>query len=246
MAQTTDARIPFSSVQTLINEGDSLYRAFDNEAALARYEQAAATNPGDFPILIRMIRTLNDRTKDLLAKQEKRQAETLMNRAVALVDTMEARFPDRRETYFFLAATYGTFALFKGGKQKVRLGRNVERYARRSIEIDSTYALPYIALGIFNREVAGLNWIQRTFAKILFGGVPHGSREDAVAYFQHAIRLDPSINLAHFELAQTYHAMKRDEEAVRELELVIRLAPYTTQDLRNISEAPILIKKWSK
>jgi len=245
-AQFAQSLLPDTTVSDFLALGDARYADFDNPGAMALYQRAAKRVPHNFDVLMRLARTMNDTAKDLLAAHNKKAAERVMDRAVAVVDTMQARFPDRAQTYFYLAATYGNLALFKGGKSKVRIGRAVEQFARRAIALDSTYALPYIALGIFYREVAGLSWIQRTFAKLLFGGVPEGSREDAVRMFEQSLALDPDINLTHFELALTYRAMKKNDAAIAELRNVIHLPPFTTQDRRNQAKAPLLIKKWGR
>ena len=158
---------------------------------------------------------------------------------------MREKFPDRPETYFHLSAAYGNLALFKGGKSKVKIGRDVEQYAKKAIELDSTYAPAYVALGLFYREVSDLNWVQRSFAKVLFGGVPKGSKEDAVAMLERAIALDPNFSLAHFELAITLEKMGRKEEAIPHLRKVIELPPATTQDVRNKEIARELLEKWT-
>lgn len=231
---------------TLLARGDALRAAFDNAAALSVYDSLANAYPDDFEVLTRLVQAHNDLAEDLLAEGDKKAAEEHFEQAVALAEQFRDRFPDRPEPYFFLAASYGNLALFKGGKSKVRIGRAVESYAKRAIELDSTYALGYLALGIFYREVAGLSWIQRTFAKVLFGGVPGGSREDAVRYLTRAVALDPTLARAHYELALTVGGMDRKAEALPHLERVLTLAPFTSQDVRNRERARELLTAWRR
>ncbi len=233
----SSAEAPDATVEALLRRGDALQRAFDNAAALDMYRSAYARAPERFDVLLRMTRAHHDLAQDLLAAGSKTAAEEHFEQAVAFAEQLHARYPDRAETYFFLAATYGNLALFRGGKEKVRIGRAVEEYARQALALDTTYALPYVALGVFYREVSSLNWIQRTFAKVLYGGIPSGTKEDAVRMFEKALALDPSLPLAHYELARTYLAMGRAEAARRHLERVVALPPLTSQDRRNQEDA---------
>ncbi len=234
------------ALDLLLAPGDSLRQVFDNAGALAEYSRLAATHPDAFEVLIRLTQAHNDYAQDLLADGRKKEAEAHFEDAVAMAERMRDLYPERPEPYFFLAATSGNLALFKGGKQKVRIGRAVEAYARMAIELDSTYALPYLALGIFYREVASLSWIQRTFARVLFGGVPRGSREDAVRFLEKAIALDPTLGLAHYELALTYAAMDQPEKALPHLQQAATLKPYTSQDRRNQTHARKLLEQWRR
>ncbi|GIV59609.1 tetratricopeptide repeat protein [Rhodocaloribacter litoris] len=230
-----------TTVAALLSRGDALYRRFDHAAALDAYRSAYARAPESFDVLLRLARTHNDLAQDLLAAGSKQAAEEHFVQAVAFAEQLREHHPERPETYFFLAATNGNLARFRGGKEKVRIGRAVETYARKAIELDSTYALPYVALGIFYREVSELSWVQRTFAKVLFGDVPSGSKEDAVAMLQRALALDSTLVIAHYELAMTYLAMDRASLAIPHLRRVLALPPFTSQDRRNREKARQLL-----
>jgi len=232
--------------EALLAEGDAAYARFDNPAALDAYRQAHQLAPQSFDVLMRLARTTNDYAQDLLVAGEKDAAEARFDEAVAYAEVLHERYPDRAATYFFLAATYGNLALFKGGKGKVRIGRTVEEYSRKALALDTTYALPYVVLGIFYREVSNLSWFQRTFANALFGGVPDGTKEDAVRMLTHAIALDTTLSVAHYELAMTYAAMGRKDDALPHLRQAAILPPFNTQDRRNQAWAAELLKQWEQ
>ena len=117
------------SVASFLAEGDAHYNQLDNRSALDAYEKAYAQNTEAFEVLLRMARTYNDYAMDLLASGDKEAAEAHFVKAVSYAEAMETRDPNRAETHFFLAGTNGNLALFKGGKDKVRIGRAVEQYS---------------------------------------------------------------------------------------------------------------------
>ena len=233
-AETT---YPSETVEALLAEGDTLYRQFDNRRALDAYEQAYRLDSARYAVLLRLARTHNDYGRDLLAEQNKDAAEQHFDQAVAYARALEAQYPEEAESYYQVAAAIGNLAVFKGGREKVKIGRAVEQYCRRAIALDATHAMAYVALGIFYREVAGLSGLQRAFAKVLFGGVPGGSMEDAVRMLERAVELEPELLAAHYELAWTYHAMNRPADAAAYWQKVLGLPPKSTPDLRSKTHA---------
>lgn len=218
-------------------QGDSLYAAFENEAALAVYERLFMQDSTDFGLLYRLSRTANDHGQDLLAHVSKKEAEPVMARSTRYAEAMRRHHPDRPETWFQLAATWGNFALFKGGRDKVRLGRDVETYALKALELDPDYAYAHLALGIFYREIGALNWFQRTVANTLFGGVPDGSNEKALRSLQRALELDPTLVMTHSELARTHRLMGDEARERYHLGRVLELDAINTDELRRQQEA---------
>ena len=74
--------------------------------------------------------------------------------------------------------------------------------------------MPYLILGVYYREIAGLSWIERLFANTFFGDVPDGSYEDSELMLKKALTFNPNIIVANYELANTYLAEEKDKEAI--------------------------------
>jgi hypothetical protein len=117
----------------------------------------------------------------------------------------------------------GNIALFKGGKEKIKYAKLVEQNAKKSISLNSNAYLPYIILGIYYREIAGLNWIERAFANTFLGGVPSGSNEDSESMLKKALSFDPNMIVANYQLAKTYRQMDRMPEEKALLQKVLKL-----------------------
>lgn len=231
------AQIPSNRLENAITRGDSLYALFENEAALTAYQRGLVADSTDFGLLYRLSRTANDHGQDLLALDRRVEADHVMALATSYADIMRRHHPDRPETWFQLAASWGNRALFMGGKDKVHMGRNVEAYANRALELDPDYAYALLALGIFYRELGDLNWVQRTFANTFFGGLPEGGNEKAIRYLVRALEQDPTLVMTHFELAETYRAEGNMESAIYHYGRVLELTPINTEELRHQRDA---------
>ncbi len=211
--------------------GDSLYSHFDNVGALDAYRSALA-NDSSFGVMFKRAVAANELAQDLEAEGDRARAEEMYNTAVDYAVQVRDRYPDEAGSWFILAATTGKLAQFSGGRSKVRIGRAVEEYYRKSLEIDSTYALAYLVGGIFNRELAQLSWIQKLAAKALFGGLPEGDLEQSRAMLERAIELDRTLFMAHWELAQTYEALGMPDRAQSHLRFLRVLSPRSSEEAR--------------
>ncbi len=215
---------PKAQAAAAIREGDAHARRLDEEGALAAYQRALALEPGSFEAREKLTQAAIDRGYELVLHRSG-QAEAYFRRAIAQAQALKRQFPQRAPSYFYLAAAYGSLALFQGGKQKVATGKVVERYARQAIALDPRYPRAYVALGVFYREVATLSWIERAFANAFLGGLPKTSLADAERLLEKGLALDPTSIYARFQLALTYAKDGRRAKAIAQLRAITRLGP---------------------
>jgi tetratricopeptide (TPR) repeat protein len=227
---------------TYIQEGDQYYSQFDNLKALEAYKKAYELAPDSFEVLVRLTRAYNDVGEDVKGIKFKpdqetnsKEVEEYFSQAAQYAEELHQKFPDKAESYFYLAATYGHLALFKGGKEKVKLARNVEENSKKAIDLDPQFIPAYIVLGVYYREVANLNWALKAFAKTLFGGLPNGTDEDSEKTLLKALELNPQVIHTRFELAKTYLAMGKEGKATEQLKEIIQL-PITDHQDKEIKE----------
>lgn len=212
-----------------IEKGDEYYSKFDNLDAIREYENAYQLSPNDFDVLSKLANAYNDYGEDLKDSNSD-GAETYFKDAIKYAEILKNKYPTRAESYFLAASAYGNLALYKGGRDKVRLARNLEKYAKKAIEIDPTFAPAYVILGIYYRETATLNVIEKTFASAFLGGLPKGSLNDSRRVLLKAEELSPQSIYPHFELAQTYEKLNEEDQAIAEYSKVLELPLSDHQD----------------
>ena len=212
-----------SGIKDFIDKGDESYSKFDNAEALSYYEKAFETTPNNFDVLLRLVKTYNAAGEEFYEYRKRTEAENYINKALDFADKFRNEFPDSSVVYTYLAMSNGNIALFKGGKEKVKYANLVEQNAKKSITMNSNAYLPYIILGIYYREIAGLSWIERTFANMFFGSVPKGSFEESEKMFRKALSFDQDMIVANFQLALTYKRMDREQDEKILLKKVLTL-----------------------
>ncbi len=203
--------------------GDEYYGKFDNYNALIYYEKGYAADPGSYTCLLKLTRAYNDMGEELLDQRKHDQAEQYIVKALSYAELFQQRYPDSADVYTYLAMSYGNMAMFKGGKQKVTYALKVKDNAEKAIRLKPGNFLPYIILGIYYREAAGLSWYQKLFAKAFLGGVPEGTYKQSIQMFEKALSIDPNMIVADYQLSKTYRRMGETEKEKALLKKVMEL-----------------------
>jgi tetratricopeptide (TPR) repeat protein len=200
---------------------DSLREAGAFEDAYSQLRTLRDRHGDEVGLLWRMSLTqvdLANTTAGRKAVEERYQKALTLADAALSADTMSAH------AHLAKAVAEARIALNAGTKERVERSRAVKAHADRAIEIDSTLDGAYHTRARWYREVADLGFLERTFVKAVYGGLPEASFEQAVADFKRAIELHPE-RFHHLELAKTYLKMGREEDARAELMTVVDLPP---------------------
>lgn len=208
-------------VSQLLQHGDERFLQLKTEDALHLCEQAYAAAPERSETLLRLVRAYSD--VGWLHLHKDTSAQRYYRCAAVCADTLLALNPDLPYAHFWKAMTEGSLIPFGTVSEKLRLGKEVRLEAEKTIELDSTFALAYIILAIFERESAELSWLERTIAKVIFGEELHGSLEASEEFLVKAVRYDSSNSYAYYEMYWTYLAEGRRDAAAESLRKVLVL-----------------------
>ena len=221
--------------------GDQHYESFDNKSALDMYRKAYELNPDSFKTLLKLTRSLIDVGEDLNSNE----SEAYYEEAVKYSELLKENFPESPYTYACLASSYGYLAIFRGGKEKIRLSNNVTENAYKAIALDPDYEVPYIVLGAYYREVADLSPFLRVFAEMFLGDVSNGSHDDSIECLKKALQIRPDSVYTVTELAKTYASMREYDSAMASLRNVLKMSVVDHLDprLRQEADEKILILK---
>jgi tetratricopeptide (TPR) repeat protein len=225
---------------THLIRGDAYYRAFDNARALGEYHKAYSLAPDSLSTLERMARTYNDMGRLTLGVDS--SSATYYRKAVEYAEIMTRLYPNRAESHFWLALGRGSLIPFVGVGEKIRIGREVQDQARKTIELDSTFSHAYVILGIFQREGAKLSWIERTIVRVVFGQPISGSLEESERLLRVALSYDKQNSYAMFELYLTYSSMGNSEKAFASLRSLCEIVPTNAREQQQLNEATALLK----
>ncbi len=206
-----------------MHEGDVYHEKYDNINAVKSYEKAFKIFPNNYFVISRLTLAYDDAGEEMLELKKDDDAEDYINKAVMLSEVFQSKFPDSALAYTYLALSYGNIAMFKGGKEKIKYAFKVKLNAEKAMKMNPEDVYPYIILGIYYREAANLNWLEKLFAKTFLGGVPEGTYDESIQMFSKALSIDQNIITAYYNLSKTYDKLEEREKQIDCLKKVIKL-----------------------
>lgn len=200
-ADTTAAAPAEESLEAMLTRVDQLeLDQWKHQEALDLLQQANEMYPDNYEVIWRISRQYTELGQNA-PKDDKealyQQGMDYAKRAVAL-DSTDV------EGHLRWAIVAGRLGLFKGGNELIQLSRDVKEHAEKVIEIDPDNDIAYYILGRWHRKVANLGFLKKAVVKIIYGGLPSASNEDAVENIKKAIELNPDFIQYHLELGRTY------------------------------------------
>ncbi len=212
-----------STVAEDMARGDALKDKWDHAGAVAAYMQVLEAEPNNYEALWKAGDQVTE-VADKIPAKEKAAKQAEFTRAADLCKKAIQVNRNGSEGHLRLAVASGRLALFLGGKQKINMSKAIKAEVDTAIALDPTDDIAYHVLGRWHQNLANLSGVLRFFAKVLYGGVPPGSNDEAVANFKKAIELDPNHTEHYLELARTYQFMGKKDLMREPLEKVLSIS----------------------
>lgn len=166
--------------------------------------------------------------------------EELFRSALELAQEAVSLDPDHPETHLAVAMAAGQLGLFSGIRERVEHSRDVRRHVDFVVELDPEHDVAYHIRARWHHEVATLGFTARTVLRLVYGGMPDASLDDAVADFEAAIQHEDRI-IHRLQLARTLIEKDRAEEASPHLERAVRMPHHAPRDPQYQKEARELL-----
>ena len=205
----------------LLRSGDECFTRQATGEALQFYDQAYTLSPQNNEALLRLVRTYCD--LGWLHLRTDTSAQTYYLQAAAYAETLLTLNPNSASAHFWVSLTQGSLIPFHSVSEKIQLGKEVRFHAEKAIELDSTFALAYVILAVFERESSQLSWFERAIARVVFGADIHGSLSHSEELLEKSIQFDHGNSYAFYEMYWTCMAMGKRDAAVESLKKVIAL-----------------------
>ncbi len=229
-------------VARLMAKADSLASIWDHSGAVEVYLEILKIDPNNYRACWKAGDEYTE-VADRLPDKEKEKKELYFDKARKLCERAIEINPDGWEGHFRLAVALGRLALFRGGKEKIKLSKMIKAEADTALILNPNADLVYHVLGRWHQNLANLSGMVKFFAKVFFGGVPPGTNEEAVKMFKKAIEINPNHIEHYLELARTYKFMKRWDLMKEPLEKLLSLPDVEEDDPKFKQEAKEMLKK---
>jgi tetratricopeptide (TPR) repeat protein len=212
--------VAHADIAELLKQGDAFDAKLDNAHALESYLQAEKLGATDAATLTHIARQyallMNDTESD---DEQRRRGE----RALEYSKRAVAANPEHAKSLLSAAICYGRLIRFQDTRTKVEYSRFVKEYAERALKLDPADSYAWHVLGAWNYELAQMGAFSRAFVKVVYGGMPPASNEEAERLFRRAVALAPDRVSHHAELGRTLAVLGRRNEARLELNRALSL-----------------------
>jgi tetratricopeptide (TPR) repeat protein len=145
-----------------------------------------------------------------------------------------------------LAMVLGKSSLTKSGKEKLKSAKEIKKRVDIALKTNPHNYLAWHILGRWNYELSNISSVERTAAKIFFGGIPSGSIKNAIMYFEKARTLMPYFILNYIELAKAYHKDGQVSKAIALMNTIQSFPLNTEDDARLKIEGLRMSKGWEE
>ncbi|HKK71770.1 MAG TPA: tetratricopeptide repeat protein [Candidatus Krumholzibacteria bacterium] len=205
-----------------LEDVDELLTVGKYEAAVERLEELVAEDPDDIEAAWRLGKAYVDIGEVEAEVGSEDETRDYYRRGVDQLRAARALDPEHPDVNFNLAIAIGRHSLMGGNGDKVRGSREVKELALKTIEIDPDHDGAYHLLGRWHREVASLGFFTKALVRVVYGGFPDASYEQALEHFRRAYAIEP--RMAHrLEIGIVLDEMGREDEARAVFEEVLEM-----------------------
>jgi len=227
---------------TLLREAEQLESALNEEAAFKKYQEVLKYQPINVVALCKC----SELCSRIGARQPKKETKVDYFKAGRRYAELALKLnPSSSEANFVMAVAMGRMALISSGRDKIEAVNEIKKYAENAIKLDPKDFKGYHVLGKWHYEVSNLSAVERTAAKIFFGGLPNASLKESIWYYEKSKSLYPELNLNYLELAKAYHRNNENKKAIELLKKLETMPFKTADDARVKKEALMLLKEWN-
>lgn len=218
---------------TLVQKGDQEDSQHQTKSALASFVEAERLAPNRIEVLLRISKQYSDLVETAKTPAEAQQAAlNSLNYAKRCVQVA----PDNAKAHLSLAIAYGKLTDFSSNKVKLEYSKIIKSETVKSIALDPTDDFAFHVLGRWHYGVSNLNPVLRVMAKVVYGGLPDASNEEAVRNLKKAAELAPARMIHHHELAKAYVAVGQKDLARQEWQTLLKL-PAADSEEREMQRA---------
>ena len=222
--------------------------AHDPRMALRHFQAALSQDSSSYEANWRGALILINLGQLVPGSSKGKEQDSLYSLAERYATRAVASNPQGADGHFALAASIGLRSLTQGTKARIRQAGIIRQEALRTIQLNPRHDGAYHVLGLWNAEIMRLSGLSRFFARSFLGGgvLKEASWNNAIAYMQKAVELDPGRIYHHLELARIYADRKRTADAEAQLHAVESLPAREVTDSLYKRQGAELLRQLAK
>ncbi len=226
-------------VTALIKEADRLEAIPNEKAAFNKFKEVLKIHPDNLYALVKCSELCSRVGKRETTKESRANYYEAAKIYATTALNVNAKSSDANVV---MAIALGRIALEKSGKEKIAAVKDIKKYGELAVQYDPNNFKGWHVLGKWYYEVSNLNVIERTAAKVFYGGLPSATLKQSISAYEKAKALNSKFLLNYLELAKAYKRNDEDQKAIDLLKAMPSLPNLTEDDALIKEEGAKLLK----
>ena len=200
------------NTSTLIQQAEQMERQLKEVDASSLYQAVLLQDPRNVQALCKLAELqsiLGEKATDKKAKQLYFESSYSFAKRAWLADS------NRVEPNYVMAMASGKMTDFESDNKKV-VGyvRDIKDYAERAIKINPNYGKAQYVLGKWHYEMYILSGFKKAAVKLMYGGLPSGDPDIAIACMEKCRTLEPYFVSNYLDLGRAYKEVRKPTQAI--------------------------------
>jgi tetratricopeptide (TPR) repeat protein len=200
------------NTSTLIQQAEQLERQLKEADASNLYQAVLLQDPRNVQALCKLAELqsiLGEKATDKKTKQLYFETSYSFAKRAWLADS------NRVESNYVMAMASGKMTDFESDNKKV-VGyvRDIKDYAERAIKINPNYGKAQYVLGKWHYEMYILSGFKKAAVKLMYGGLPSGDPDIAIACMEKCRTLEPYFVSNYLDLGRAYKEVRKPTQAI--------------------------------
>lgn len=218
----------YSQSNVLIEEAKAFERQYNTSQAILKYEEAIKFNPQQLAILVRLVEIYCSSSAET---EEENSKKTQLNKAKDYLQMAKDIDSNQAEFKYAKALYLGKLIEVSPVKEKAQYTKEIKTLLDEALSKDPNHVKSLYTLAKWNEEVSGLNPAVKAAMKVIFGGLPPASRDQALELHQKARKLNPGFLANNYDLALLLKKTNKPSQAIEVLQAQMKLPTKTKEDL---------------
>lgn len=186
----------------------------DTPKALAAYLEANKQKPNDPETLVKIGKQWGDYMTELSGKGQRKDAA---QKSLSYSRQALKVAPKNSDSHLAVALSLGKNVEFLGNKEKIQASKDIKFHAEQALALNAKSDYAHHLLGRWHQNVASMGGVTRALAKVIYGGIPSGSYQQALNHFEKARRLRSDRLIHQIEYGRTLVMMGQKANGVAEI-----------------------------
>lgn len=146
--------------------------------------------------------------------------------------------------YFYTSIAMGGFIQYGTYKEMIKGSSVIKNNIEKAIELKTDHHRAMHVLGRWHFEVARLSSFVKFIANVFFEEIPKGTYNEAAKSFRDAVKVRP-LDIHRLWLAKSYLKLKKEKDAISELEAILSAPLIEMNDSLHKEEAKRILNELS-